>query len=172
MTTIYGNIYTLDGTTIDRLYIDEVRRNAGNLAPHPILDAQINAQKVSSSEYIERATRKRNIQLNAENVELYNLMSEAVNLKASINIMTPMLDKQEIRKINIQLLKDIIEVIKETEFQDDPVKEESSSVISSDYETSAFGESDSNVSSLYVSTKFARGGGNLRYPIPSNSTRG
>jgi len=119
---LYGDIYAEDGTTIVNGYLPSIRSLCGNPRPEVMSDSSITAARASSSEIVERKTRRSEVEHSGNTLELYNAMSQAVNLYSSVYLMAPFNDKVEVRKMNFtqaeQICKDIMEAEEPTDPQD------------------------------------------------------
>lgn len=133
---LYGDIFGADGETVITTYLEAIRNLCGNPRPEVVPDDSITAARASASERVERRTRRYNVGHSIDEVELYNLMGNATNYFASVYLMTPFNDKQEVRKINYEEAEAICNAIMEGEDPTDPTTDPTSPIVSSDYATS------------------------------------
>jgi hypothetical protein len=133
--TLYGDIYQVDGVTIQTSYFDEVRRLSGNPRIETLSDEALTSARIGASERVERKTRREDVSHNPNEVELYNLMSKAVNYFSSAEIMSPYNDKQESRKTNIIEAEKICKEIMDFESENDVTVENIDPIVVSEYST-------------------------------------
>lgn len=131
----YGDIYDETGAVIVSSYLDGIRSLCGNPRPEVIPNDLITAARASASERVERLTRRYNLGHAPDEVELYNLMSMATNLFASVYIMGPFNDKVEVRKINELQAIEMCKSIGESEDPADPTTDPSAPIVTSNYAT-------------------------------------
>lgn len=132
---LYGDIYDEDGTTIVTAYLSGIRSLCGNPRPEVVSNELITAARASASERVERMTRRYNVGHGVTEVELYNLMSMATNLFASVYIMAPFNDKVEVRQVNENEAIEICKSIMESEDPSDPTTDPSAPIVTGDYAT-------------------------------------
>jgi hypothetical protein len=152
MCGLYGDIFDDDGITITRTWLQEIRRVSGNMRPEVVSDTDIEAARISASEETERATRRENINPETE-TELYNLMSKASNYSASVQIMAPFNDKQEIRKLNIMEFARITKLIQDVESPTDTTIDTSAPIVGSEYGTGSLA-TDGVGDGMWLTTKY------------------